>query len=114
MGHGSEFKIRLLGIDDRHFPEHIRQGKSPRIEAAKFVLSTPSVEDRFSKMIVRSRRIRVLWLLCVLCSLFAFGEFVEGQSGTLTGPRTYHRDLITTGFTTAMPRTTRLRRRTNI
>lgn len=84
MGHGSEFKIRLLGIDDRHFPEHIRQGKSPRIEAAKFVLSTPSVEDRFSKMIVRSRRIRVLWLLCVLCSLFAFGEFVEGQSGTLT------------------------------
>ena len=35
-------------------------------------------------MIVRSRRIRVLWLLCVLCSLFAFGEFVEGQSGTLT------------------------------
>ncbi len=84
MGHGSEFKIRLLGIDDRHLPEHIRQGKSPRIEAAKFVLSTPSVEDRFSKMIVRSRRIRVLWLLCVLCSLFAFGEFVEGQSGTLT------------------------------
>jgi len=84
VGHGSEFKIRLLGIDDRHFPEHIRQGKSPRIEAAKFVLSTPSVEDRFSKMIVRSRRIRVLWLLCVLCSLFAFGEFVEGQSGTLT------------------------------
>ena len=84
MGHGSEFKIRLLGIDDRHLPEHIRQGKSPRIEAGKFVLSTPSVEDRFSKMIVRSRRIRVLWLLCVLCSLFAFGEFVEGQSGTLT------------------------------
>ena len=74
----------MLGIDDRHLPEHIRQGKSPRIEAGKFVLSTPSVEDRFSKMIVRSRRIRVLWLLCVLCSLFAFGEFVEGQSGTLT------------------------------
>ncbi len=35
-------------------------------------------------MIVRSRRLRVPWVLCILCPLFAVGEFVEGQSGTLT------------------------------
>jgi hypothetical protein len=54
------------------------------LQAAKIVLSTPSVEDRFSKMTVRSRRLRVPWILCTLCPLFAVGEFVEGQSGTLT------------------------------
>ena len=35
-------------------------------------------------MIVRSRRLRVPWVLCILCSLFAVGDFVEGQSATLT------------------------------
>ncbi len=35
-------------------------------------------------MIVRSRRLRVPWALCILCSLFAKGDFVEGQSATLT------------------------------
>ncbi len=35
-------------------------------------------------MIVRSRRPRVLWVLCVLCALFAVAEFVEAQSATLT------------------------------
>ena len=35
-------------------------------------------------MIVRSRRFRIPWVLCILCPLFAVGEFVEGQSGTLT------------------------------
>ena len=35
-------------------------------------------------MIVRSRRFRVPWALCILCPLFAVGELVEGQSGTLT------------------------------
>ena len=54
------------------------------MQAAKIVLSTPSVEDRFSKMTVCSRRLRVPWVLCILCPLFAVGEFVEGQSGTLT------------------------------
>ena len=53
-------------------------------QAAKIILSTPSVEDRFSKMIVRSRRLRAPSILCILCSLFTFGEFLEGQSGTLT------------------------------
>ena len=79
------FTIRLLGIDDPHLPEHIRQSEWPRASlAAKIVLSTPSVEDRFSKMIVRSRRLRVPWVLCILCHLFAVGDFVEGQSATLT------------------------------
>ena len=78
-------KIRWLGIDDRHSLEHIRQSEWPcTSQAAKIVLSTPSVEDRFSKMIVRSRRLRVPWVLCILCPLFAVAEFVEGQSGTLT------------------------------
>ena len=78
-------EIRLWGIDDRHLLEHIRRSEWPRTaQAAKIVLSTPSVEDRFSKMIVRSRRLRVPWALCILCPLFAVGEFVEGQSGTLT------------------------------
>ena len=85
MGHGSVLEIRLWGIDDRHLLEHIRPSEWPRTaQAAKIVLSTPSVEDRFSKMIVRSRRLRVPWALCILCPLFAVGEFVEGQSGTLT------------------------------
>lgn len=35
-------------------------------------------------MIVRSRRLQLPWVLCVLCPLFAVGEFVEGQSATLT------------------------------
>ena len=35
-------------------------------------------------MIVRSRRLRVPWVLCILCPLFAVAQFVEGQSGTLT------------------------------
>ena len=35
-------------------------------------------------MIVRSRRFRLPWALCVLCSVFAAGDFVEGQSATLT------------------------------
>ena len=35
-------------------------------------------------MIVRSRRFRVPWVVCILCLLFAVGEFVEGQSATLT------------------------------
>ena len=78
-------EIRLWGIDDRHLLEHIRRSEWPRTaQAAKIVLSTPSVEDRFSKMIVRSRRLRIPWALCILCPLFAVGEFVEGQSGTLT------------------------------
>ena len=78
-------KVRLLGIDDRHFLEHIRRSEWPRTsQAAKIILSTPSVEDRFSKMIVRSRRLPVPWVLYILCPLFAVGEFVEGQSGTLT------------------------------
>ena len=78
-------EIRLLGIDDRHLLEHIRRSEWPRTaQAAKIVLSTPSVEDRFSKMIVRSRRLRVPWALYIFCPLFAVGEFVEGQSGTLT------------------------------
>ena len=78
-------EIRLWGIDDRHSLEHIRPSEWPRTaQAAKIVLSTPSVEDRFSKMIVRSRRLRVPWALCILCPLFAGGEFLEGQSGTLT------------------------------
>ncbi len=53
-------------------------------QAAKLVLSTPSVEDRFSMMIVRSRRLRFPWVVCILCLLFAVGEFAEGQSATLT------------------------------
>ena len=35
-------------------------------------------------MIVRSRRLRFPWVVCFLCLLFAVGEFVEGQSATLT------------------------------
>ena len=35
-------------------------------------------------MIVSSRLLRVPRVLCVLCSLFAVAESVEGQSGTLT------------------------------
>jgi hypothetical protein len=35
-------------------------------------------------MTVSSRRLRVPWVLCILCPLLAFGEFAEGQSGTLT------------------------------
>ena len=35
-------------------------------------------------MIVRSRRLRVPWVVCILCPLFAVGELVEGQSATLT------------------------------
>ena len=35
-------------------------------------------------MIVRSRRLRVPWVLCALCPLFAAGDFLEGQSATLT------------------------------
>jgi len=78
-------EIRLWAFDDRHSLEHIRRSEWPRTaQAAKIVLSTPSVEDRFSKMIVRSRRLRVPWALCILCPLFAVSEFVEGQSGTLT------------------------------
>jgi hypothetical protein len=78
-------KIRLWEIDDRHLPEHIRHSEWPRaLLAAKFVLSTPSVEDRFSKMNVCSRRLRVPWVLCFLWSLFAVADFVEGQSATLT------------------------------
>ena len=92
MGHGREFKIRLLGIDDRHFPEHIRQGKSPRIEAAKFVLSTPSVEDRFSKMIIRSRRVPVPWVLGILLPLFVLAEFVEVVHAESVGWRTVEGD----------------------
>jgi len=34
-------------------------------------------------MIVRSRRLRILWALCILCPLFVV-ELLEGQSGTLT------------------------------
>ena len=61
-------EIRLLGIDDRHLLEHIRPSEWPRTaQAAKIVLSTPSVEDRFSEMIVRSRRLRIPWALCILC-----------------------------------------------
>jgi len=78
-------KIRLRGIDDRHLPEHIRQSEWLRtLQAAKIVLSTPSVEDRFSKMIVCSRRLRFPWVLYILFPLFALAEFVEGQSATLT------------------------------
>ncbi len=54
------------------------------LQAAKIVLSTPSVEDRFSKMTGCSRRLRVPWVLCVLFSLCAVAQSVEGQSGTLT------------------------------
>ena len=35
-------------------------------------------------MIVRSRRLRVPWVFCILCPLFTVAQFVEGQSGTLT------------------------------
>ena len=35
-------------------------------------------------MIVYSRRPRVRWVLCILFPLFAFADFVEGQSATLT------------------------------
>ena len=35
-------------------------------------------------MIVYSRRPRVRWVLCILFPLFAFPDFVEGQSATLT------------------------------
>ena len=35
-------------------------------------------------MTVCSRRLRVPWVLCILCSLFAVADFVEGQSATLT------------------------------
>ncbi len=35
-------------------------------------------------MIVPSRRLRFPWVVCFLCLLLAGGEFVEGQSATLT------------------------------
>jgi hypothetical protein len=35
-------------------------------------------------MIACARRLRISWVLCILCSLFAGVEVVEGQSATLT------------------------------
>ena len=75
----------VAGIDDGHPPEHIRQSEWPHtLLAAKLVLSTPCVEDRFSRMIIRSRRVPAPWVLGILFPLFALAEFVEGQSATLT------------------------------
>ena len=34
-------------------------------------------------MIVCSRRLRIQWVLCILCPLFVVPDFVEGQSATL-------------------------------
>lgn len=85
VAHGKVCKIRLRGIDDRHLPEHIRQSGRPCTRrAAKIVLSTPSVEDRFSKMTVRSHCLRFFRVLSVLFPLFSFAQLLEGQSGTLT------------------------------
>ena len=54
------------------------------LEGAKIVLSTPSVEDRFSKMIACARRGGIPRVLCILWPLLAMTEFAEAQSATLT------------------------------
>jgi hypothetical protein len=54
------------------------------LQAAKIVLSTPSVEDRFSEMIVRSRPLRILWVIGLLSPFFVVPGVMGAQSATLT------------------------------